>query len=555
MTVLFFFNVLGGLSLFLLGIKLMTDGLKIIAGDRMRTLLTRATQTRTKGLFLGTALGFVAHSSAATVMTVGFVNAGLLTLYSALPLVFGANIGTSLSMQLISFHLTDYALVAVAIGGVIMLGFFPNKIKKTGQAILGFGLIFLGMKLMGDAISPHKEMIGPWLSGMDSDTFWGMIVGILIAAGLTAFVQSSGAVIGIAFVLINAGAIDRLEQVYPIVLGAHIGTCVTALLGSLGTNIEAKRAALANLVFNLFNVALAVVAAPLILRLIKESSDNLVHQTANLHTAVMILAVVLLLPVTPWFAKGLRWILRSREVAPHQSFLDVSLLNTPESAMEATISELRRCSIVCRESFFQVRSLLDEFNRGAVQKVRSNEQSINEIKIVFQGYLGSLTKRYLSRRQALMVQALNRCMIEIERIGDHIDSLGEKAVLHREILSDGVDKEVQNQMKLFYESADQVLSRLVESFDLTHNSFEPFAKRIIEARREYKRATAPIRTAVTKRISDHQLSPIIGLVFSEVALTIDRIVRHCVVIASEEREPVFWIKKAKLGKLAKEELV
>ncbi len=554
MTVLFFFNVLGGLSLFLLGMKLMTDGLKIIAGDRMRTLLIRATQTRSKGLLMGTALGFVAHSSTATVMTVGFVNAGLLTLYSSLPLIFGANIGTSLSMQLISFHLTDYALVAVAVGGIIMLGIFPDKIKKSGQAILGFGLIFLGMKLMGDAISPHKEMIGPWLSQMDSDTFWGMMIGILIAAGLTAFVQSSGAVIGIAFVLIEAGALERLEQVFPIVLGAHIGTCITALLGSIGTNVEARRTALANLIFNLLNVALAVILAPIILRLIGMSSDSLIHQTANLHTAVMIFAVILLLPFTHWFAKGLKLMLRSREVVSLKSYLDVSLLETPESALEATISELHRCSAVCRESFAQVRSLLDEFSRGAIQKVRLNEQSINEIKIVFQGYLGSLTKRYLSRRQALMVQALNRCIIEIERIGDHIDSLGKKAVLHRDILSDGVDNEVQDHMRLFYESADKVLRLLEESFDLEHDSFEPFAKKIIEARGEYIKATAHSRSIVIKRISEHELSPTTGLVFSEVASAIDRIVRHCVVIASEERQPVFWIKKIKLGRSVREEI-
>jgi phosphate:Na+ symporter len=292
------FTILGGLALFLFGMQLMTEGLRLAAGERLRLIIYRGTGNRLAGLGLGTGLGFLMHSSATTVMTVGFINAGLLSLVHSLPVIMGANIGTTLSMQLISFRLTDYALMAVALGFLVSVAAPSSLVRNIGRSLLGFGLLFNGMDLMSGAIAPHGDLLLPWLSRLDGSTWSGMLLGTLLAWLFTAVVQSSGATIGMIFVLISAGVFTSLQQVYPIVLGAHLGTTTTALIAALGCGIEARRGAVANLLFNGFNVTLALLAAPLLIAAMEFSSDDVVRQTANLHTAIMVIAAVLLLPVT-----------------------------------------------------------------------------------------------------------------------------------------------------------------------------------------------------------------------------------------------------------------
>jgi phosphate:Na+ symporter len=261
------------------------------------------------------------HSSATTVMAVGFINAGLLSLMHSIPVFMGANVGTTLSMQLISFKLTDYALVGVALGFLLMLAGPTPLLRNIGRSLLGFGLLFKGMDLMSGAIQPHREALLPWLSHFDGATWSGMLLGTLLAWAFTAIVQSSGATIGMTFVLITAGVFTSLEQVYPIILGAHLGTTTTALIASLGCGIEGRRGAVANLLFNGFNVLLGLIAAPLFIAGMEMTSSEVLRQTANLHTALMVVAAVILLPFTKQIERLLRVILlrASRPPSPASS--------------------------------------------------------------------------------------------------------------------------------------------------------------------------------------------------------------------------------------------
>jgi phosphate:Na+ symporter len=232
------FEVLGGLALFILGMGIMSEGLRTAAGSGLRTLLTKTTANRFAGLALGTLLGFLVHSSAASVMFVGFINAGLMNLAQSVAPMLGTNLGTSLSMQLVSFKLTDYAYVGIVLGLILQMAFPRPRVKCLGKALVGFGLLFLGMKVMSGAVAPHRDLLRQYLAGIDGHALSGRLLGVGLAFALTAIIQSSGATIGMAFALSDAGVFESLWQTYPIVIGAQIGTCATALLGSIGPGRE-----------------------------------------------------------------------------------------------------------------------------------------------------------------------------------------------------------------------------------------------------------------------------------------------------------------------------
>ena len=541
------FDLTGGLVLFLLGLRLMTEGLRLAAGDRIRAWLERSTRHSLTAVGLGTGLGFVAHSSAASVMAVGFINAGLLTLAAAFPVMMGANLGTTLSMQLISIRLTDYALVAVAVGGLIHLVWRSGVIKSAGQALLGFGLIFLGMKLMGDAVTPYREVVAPILARIDGTTFVGMLGGMALATLVTAAVQSSGAVIGIVFVLIGAGAIGRIEQVVPIVLGAHIGTCITALLASMGAGMEARRGALANLGFNVGTSVLAAVASVSLVTAVEWTSDDLIRQTANFHTLVMLVGVAVHLPLRVPLLALLRRVTPTAKPERPPSYLDQGFLKTPEDALAATLRELARATTILRESLQTVEAMCVEPTRVHRQRVRLNEAAIDEIKISVQNYLRELSRGYLSQRQALMVQALNRSMVELERIGDHLDTLGLLELRQRKDVPDGLDRETRSKQDELLAMVRSMLSELETSFDPDLPGYDEVTWRVLERRKDFMRLAGPIKASVNERVVHHELAPMVGLLFSEFSAGLERIGRHCAVVAGEMRQPFFRLKRSKLG--------
>lgn len=544
-----FAQIGGGAVLFLVGMKWLSAALREAAGERLRRLLTAAAGSRWRGLALGTSVGFLVHSSSAVVMTVGFVHAGLLTLGAALPVLFGANIGTTLSMQLISLRLTDYALAAVAVGGALYLIFTEGRGRTWGQAILGFGLLFLGMKVSGDAIEPHRAAIEPWLARIDGTSPAGMLLGIGIATLVTIAVQSSGAVIGMTFVLAGSGALTSLGQTYPIVLGAHIGTTVTGLVASLGASVDARRAAIANLLFNIFNAGAGALAAPVLIPLLEKTATGVAHQTANTHTAIMVGASVLMLPLTRPAAALLRKFWKTREAEPETTHLDPALLRTPEDALVATIQELGRSARLCGESFRLVNEFFRCGDRKLLRRVARNELASDEIKTSVRSYLVRLARDYLSRRQALFAQGLNRCVVELERVADHIESLGALGRGGSGRRLERLDQSISGSILKLAEMAEKAVRQLAESFNPEANDFDAVSWTILETRKTYVRESAPVKAEVIDRLAKHEVAPDLALAFSEYAAALDRIVRHCAVIAQEQRQPCFAIKKSKLGRL------
>ncbi|MGI6101479.1 MAG: Na/Pi cotransporter family protein, partial [Bacillota bacterium] len=242
------FGFLGGLGLFLYGMSIMSDGLQKAAGDRMRRILEALTGKVWKGVLVGTLVtAVIQSSSAATVMLVSFVNAGLMTLRQAIGVIYGANIGTTITAQIIAFKLTDWALPAIGIGFLITLIAKRRTHRYTGQIILGFGLLFLGMEVMKEAATPLEQ--SPVFAGWIAQLSGKPLVGVLVGVVFTALIQSSSATTGVLLAIAAKGLIS-LEAAIPVLFGANIGTCVTALLASIGTSRTAKRTAVAHVVFN-----------------------------------------------------------------------------------------------------------------------------------------------------------------------------------------------------------------------------------------------------------------------------------------------------------------
>lgn len=546
------FQILGGLALFIQGMNIMTDGLKQVAGNGLRTMLGKATRNRTMGLLMGSSIGTLVQSSATSVMLVGFVNAGLMTLQEAVPAILGCNIGTTVSMQLISFKLGEYCLFAITIGFLLEYIAPHPKAKSLGHTLLGFGLLFLGMNLMSDAIKPHREMFATFLRGMNSNTRLDILIGLGISAAITAIIQSSGAVIGMCFALARAGVFTEIGQAFPIVLGAHIGTCATAMLGSIGTNIEARRVAVSHLAFNIISSLFAVVFASFYLNLIPRTTPDLIRQIANTHTAVKTVGVALFLPFTPAYTRFVRLITPSRRPLPQPSFLDPKLIPFPEKAICACLQEMQRVTKICARSFRLTIDLLFKPDRKKTQIVKLNEQIVDEIKKSMKGYLAAVAHRNLSRRQAIIIQHINRCMADIERIGDHIDELCDISLRRHKTPEARFDRDALELLFSLYTAAEKVLHLVIESLDPKHEDFQELAQNILQARDEYMAKSIDAKAHFTERVANHEVAPIVGMFFSEYVAAYDRIVKHAKTIALAEKHPYFWIKRKKLDRMAEE---
>lgn len=542
----------GGLAVFIFAIRLMTRSLHDAAGRTLRSLVRRTTRGPISGVTIGTLFGFLLHSTATTVILVGFLHAGLLTLASAIPPILGANLGTTFSMQLISLSLGKYYAIPIALGLIIVLSVSRRPWTAVGESLCGFGLLFLGMQLMSGAVAPHRELLRPLLAEVHGAGLAGQLASLGIAALVTIAIQSSGATIGILFALIEAGAFTHLAEVFPLVLGAHIGTCSTAMIGSLGTSVEGRRGAIAHLVFNILTSALALALQSFLLPAVETTSTSVVRQTANLHTAVMALGIVVFLPGSFIIRQIVLLALPSRAAAAETSHLDDALLDKPEQAIVQSLHELQRVARICRESFRLNAQIMFRMNTRMLTTVRRNEDAVDEIQRAVRAYLASAALRYLSRRQMVMIQHVTRCMTDIERIGDHNDNLADLAEARQRSANVAIPADAQERLFDLFQSADRVLSLVIDSLSPEHDDFQAMARQILQARDDYAERSLTAKAYFTERTVNHDYASPVSLFISDYIAEFDRIVRHSKMIALAETQPYFWIKRRKLDRIAPE---
>jgi phosphate:Na+ symporter len=463
------FQLLGGLGLFVYGMKLMGDGLQKAAGDKLKRMLEVLTTNKFLAVLVGAGVtGIIQSSSATTVMTVGFVNAGLMNLFQAAGVIMGANIGTTMTAQLIAFKLTDIAPFILAIGAILVMFSKKKKTRDIGEIILGFGILFVGMTMMESSMRPLTKL----------DSFKNLILvlgkhpfmGVLVGLGMTATVQSSSATIGILMAL-AANSSMPLAVALPILFGDNIGTCATALLASIGTNKNAKRAALIHLIFNVTGTIIFMSAFGFVLKIVPMFGGDIQRQIANAHTLFNVTNVCIQI----WFIGVLVKIVNKlvpgddeKSSALVLEYLDDRLLETPSIAVGQVVKEVTRMGKLSSANLSDAMQAFLNSDEKMMNSVIEHETTINYLEREITGYMVSLSNTSLSEHQFELITSLFHVVNDIERIGDHADNLGELARYKLEnkiTFSEKAIADVTYMFETVKYSVDNAIAAL-ENFDL-----------------------------------------------------------------------------------------
>lgn len=426
-TVNIILGMFGGLGLFMYGFHITGKSLQNFVSFRFKNLLEKLT----KNVFMSTVMGFfmtalVQSSSATLVFLINFIDAGLINLANSMGVIFGANIGTTITVQVISFSLDKYVIPAIGLGALLKLFAKKRSIKIIGEVILGFAVIFLGIMIMKEAVTPLKELafFKQFMGAVAEHSLYGMFIGFLISALLAALIHSSGATLAIVIALASSGMIPDLLSAVPLIIGAKIGTCVTAFLASINAKRDAKRAALAHFMFNIIEAVITLILITQLVKLVELSSSNLVHQIANMHTLTSIVATLLLIPFTKLFAKMLNTIIPVKEYE-HNEFplFDIKLLETPTVAISSVKNAVIKMGSLTREMLDTTFKCVSIRNMGQIQCAYDMEKEIDRIQVNSFNFIMEISKTELTGYQALVLNAYREIMNDFERIADHVENI------------------------------------------------------------------------------------------------------------------------------------
>ena len=509
-------GLFGGLALFLYGMEKLSEGMKKAAGSKMRAVLSALTNNRIVGLTMGAFVTMVIQSSSATtVMLVSFVQAGLMRFAQSLGVILGADIGTTVTAQLIAFKLTDYALLMIAVGFSMRMFGKRDHIRNIGEVLLGFGILFFGMKLMSDAMKPlrtYPDFIN-LMKGLENP-----LLGLLIGTLFTALIQSSSAFTGIIIVLAQQGLIT-LEAGIPLVFGANIGTCITAGLASIGASREAKRVALAHVLFKVTGVILFIFWIPTfagIIRAIATSFDSgAARQIANAHTIFNVSLGLVFLPFTSLFAGLLLKILPQKErpegIVPTTWHLDESVIATPEFAIGLARAEIARMAKILgrmlraiiipfisdakwigRDALFKDEAdlLLEEIpshdeiypELTLLEGLDMREAKIDYLDEKIGEYLIRVARQELSDEQASEVYGMISIANDMESIGDIIHRGMLPLIEKKQTLQSDFSEEGKEELMIYHVKVSKQISRLRQAF--TERNLAT-ARRIMTKERKY----------------------------------------------------------------------
>tara|TARA_Y100001960_G_scaffold257267_1_gene276229 strand:- start:590 stop:2362 length:1773 start_codon:yes stop_codon:yes gene_type:complete len=479
-------GLLGGLSLFLYGMGKMSEGMKKAAGDRMRNILAALTSNRVIGMTVGAFVTMIIQSSSATtVMLVSFVQAQLMTYVQAISIILGANIGTTITAQLVAFKLTDYALLMITIGFAMTMFSKKDSIKYIGEAILGFGILFFGMKLMSDAMKPLRTF-QPFIDIMRN--LENPIIGILIGAIFTALIQSSSAFTGIVIVLAQQGLLT-LEGGIPLIFGSNIGTCITAGLASIGTIRDAKRVAIAHVFFNIGGVFLFIFFIPQLAEIVRwispiselTGTEKLAmespRQIANAHTIFNISVGLVFLPFTKVLANYVYKVLPDKKIeegiVPVTWHLDDGAISTPALAIDLARSEiLRMAKIIGRmldaiiKPFISDNQSQDEIypQLSLIEGVEMREEKLDFLEMKIVKYLRKIGQQELSENQIQEVYGMMSIVNDVESIGDTIEKNMIPLLAKKDSLNMDFSPEGKEELSIYHNKVCKQINRLKKAF-------------------------------------------------------------------------------------------
>jgi phosphate:Na+ symporter len=526
-------SLMGGLGLFLLGMKQMSDGLEKAAGAKMRGILEAVTTNRVMGTLVGILFcAVIQSSSATTVMVVSFVNAGMMNLYQAAGVIMGANIGTTVTSQLVSFNLSAYAPVFLFIG-VLMTQFIKNdRVKKIGEVVLGFGVLFMGLSLMSSSMSSLKDSpeIVAILSGLRNP-----ILAVLMGTVITAIIQSSSVTVSIVLLMAQQGLL-QLPICFYIILGCNIGACMSAMLASLNGKKDAKRAALIHLFFNIIGTILMFIvltfAGDLVLNIIvKISGSDPGRCVANAHTLFKICQVIVLLPFTKGIVKLTYLAVPGEDKSGDEEYellyIGKKAMFSPATAVVEAVRELEHMGALAYENLNRGLEVLITPDEEKIEKVYQVEKQINFLNHAITDYLIKISQLTLPVDDSMSIGALFHVANDIERIGDHAENLADSA--RNRIEEDAnFSQEALQELKEMGAKVNQILKYSIEMF--AHNSREHLQE-IMDLENEIDEMERRFQRHHVERLTKNECSAALGMIFSDAISGFERVADHATNIA------------------------
>ncbi len=444
-------SLFGGLALFLYGLDQMAEALKAIAGERMKGILAKLTANRFMGALTGAFVTAVINSSSVTtVLIVGFISAGLMTLSQSVGVIMGANIGSTVTAQLIAFQITEAALLMIGLGFLMQLASKQEVIRQYGGILMGLGLVFFGMSIMSDAMGPLRTY-QPFLDFVE--TLENPAIGILVAALFTGLIQSSAATLGIAIVLASQGLIN-LPTGIALALGANIGTCVTAMLATIGKPRDALRAAMVHVIFNVCGVLLwigfigqlsaftqSISPAYPTLSGTARLAAEVPRQIANAHTFFNVANTLLFIGFSTQFARLVQWLVPDRPpgqqtLVLQAKYLDEELLSTPSLALDRVRMEVLHMGECVDKMMSRIMPAILSGNRQTLREIELMDNDVDTLHAQIINYLGKISRLSLTEKQTRTLMRLMAAVNDLENIGDVIET--NLIVLGRERIDEGV---------------------------------------------------------------------------------------------------------------------
>ena len=524
----------GGLGLFLFGMELMSDSIEKVAGAKLRRILEIFTTNRFMGMIVGIIFtGIIQSSSACTVMVVSFVNSGLMNLYQAAGVILGANIGTTITSQLVSFNLSKIAPLILLVGVVVMMFTKKEKVRKVAEVVVGFGILFVGLSTMSQAMANMKNepQVVNLLMSLKNP-----FLATLMGFALTAVIQSSSVTVSIVLLLANQDLLPLPITLY-IILGCNIGACATAMLASMTGKKDAKRAALIHLLFNIIGTVIIYialfVAGDQIVELIKSISTDNGRFVANAHTLIKIAQVIMLFPFTGWLVKMTYLIVpgEDQKVGYRESYqlkyIGDKVVFNPATAVVEVVKELERMASLAEENLNRAMNALITLDEEDIEEVYEVEKNINFLNHAITDYLVKINQTTLPIEDLNSLGALFHVVNDIERIGDHAENVADAARQRKE---EGVSisKEAQKELGDMLEMVNKIIRYAVEMFA---KSDETHMQEIITLEDQVDEKERELQKKHVERLTKGECSPEAGMIFSDVVSGLERVADHATNIA------------------------
>lgn len=527
-TTAMIFDFLGGLGIFLFGMRVMGDGLQKVAGDRMRRILEILTTTPLRGVVIGAAVtAIIQSSSATTVMVVGFVNAGLMTLRQAFGVIMGANIGTTVTAQLIAFKITALALPLVGIGFIVNLVGKRKMYKYLGLVILGLGLLFMGLEFMSDTMKPLRG----------SETFNNLmasfgqypLLGVLLGAAMTSIIQSSSATIAMLMAVASQGLIT-FDVALPILFGDNIGTCITAALASIGVSRAAKRTALAHILFNVFGAIIFVLFLPQFKAVVLAFSGNadVSRLIANAHTSFNLLNTFIWLFLVNVMVKVVMAIIPGEKYEiSGPKFLDRHLFGTPAVALGQVTKELVNMASLTFEMMDKAVPAVIEKDTKATARIYELEKVVNHFQKEITVYMTELSQSSLAEEQSDRLINLMHVVNDIERVGDHLENIAELAEFREDSRIEFSEKAC-NELRDIFGMVRQTYEETIKALETDDYTL---ARSVLRREDETDQLEKDLRNNHIFRLNEGACIPKAGIVFLDILSNLERVSDHAANIA------------------------